>query len=1624
MKKRNFVLFLSAIVLSITSCITTPQKENESTSNKDSSFINGEEDYKKENIINNLKEQLNENNTFTFNNSSLTILSTTNEKIKMDLDGDLTFSSFSLSDYDLNCTYNYNNIKEEIKITSTPNKVTSLKHNTNMYLFNTTNEINSVYNYLNIKENVKTPKISLSSCSFSSIFEEAFSLLEESTYYFDSSINEYIFKNDYYNVNLDINYNLKSITSTSKTKDKIDVEFNFTNQTTSLNLLDDSSTNNLITTLLNYVNNSSFKAIIEAEVDDSADSRDLKFDGELNFDFTNSDLLGNNNVELSLKHYTNKDLSNDVYLRYQNSNLYFQSGNLIKGSIASSSISEMLTTFGLLADTTDFTTKVANPLNAILNNNGFYNIVSSASSLSSYNSNILKKYSLRNNVLSLTLNGEAMSMGDNDINLEIGLSKSLKLKTIKVKNLKVTDTYSLTASIRFVDFKELSSINVEDYPSYDFIPSMVSSLTSLVNNASIGGNLSLNVYNNSSLSTTQLGLGINADVGSLTDISLESVEDSDLAISNLTLNQINDGESELSSVLGNLSLDQVTYQDTVSSSKNNKSVYAKANFGNEKLYLTSQINDINALIKGIGSLTNSSSDINFKSGDMNEIIFTIKWMIDELKENEKIQRDLKHIVNDFSLTHLESFVKIINNNGFLELHINPEYLFNYEMEGYAGKNPDIAIYYNTYSNKIMGIYANISTVNNPFVSKTSIEFQYGYSAFDNTPFENVKTIVNEGYDPSDENEDETSTLSLMDEDNSSKKKKVSFMDITPIVEKYLMPSTSSDGTNKITSTNIELFNTSYSLSGNIINDNSSNAKKTTEVEGKIGLYQDAKNNYYSSGDIAIDSSKTKNDYYRIRYTLEKASTLSSEETDSIEYIDGERVYTEDNKNRHYDIKKYLDNYTLNANVNVLNEGTTPLKIYSSTNTIETLLDDVLNVNSTNIVYPYLSIIYDAIDNPMLLMSLINELTSGDYLSILKYSYFKDINFSINKIDNENTTYSVSLKLDPKILENSSSTNTYSEDEYYNISLSLNEKTVENDTSIVTTYSLNEASIYQTKGNDIINFEITNNKNNPYSFDKNNNLIEDSIITQGNSITPFNRSNADGEFVKYNSSNSNKFIDLDNVSYLLKLGINTTEMYYFCLEGNLTFHELKATILVDVSLKSAIASKYVKAEIKLYQPSKDSLTLKTAAHITIHSSSYSSNDVSSSSFKLNKNSNYVEYLTERITENEETGKEKEIAYILKTYLSTDATIYSLSSSYNDYDKNEYKLTRSTYYDKGTVQVENLSHNTPWYQSQAAVDHVWASDDECKEALTKQIDEINTNLGFNYLSSDDIKWKETTHKCYKNHSALNYDKVTTTSKIFYFDIPSTIYKYDLTKKDYSHYDYNIEITKLSQEEILGKTKVDDKSIMNILYYLLDYALIDSLENVTFLNVDVSHENLMGIIYYQVANAESSSSSNDYIGCIEEMKNIDDSNIGTFSLLFNLGKLANLEGINYIGIEVNYDKTTNLLKSIYINGKDANGSSVVENFNTLTMSFTLNVSLRNNPNISGYSYNNQMKRYDYLIKELDELNLNESYLSFEKSSTKLAGIYKMDVYYVSQSNLYKFNACDKVGGTNYYLLYGLTH
>lgn len=1436
-------------------------KEDDDSSikdNVDDNFNNEtitEEEKERETLKTLVFNNLNENNHYNIKRDSyITFISDKNVPTKIGFIGEVIFNQSNVSYSSLDLDYSYSNKVESISLINNFSINSTLKHNNNIVTFDSNSDLTYMLNYLNLNEGYKdAPTFSYNNLSLSTVFNNVFNSLfsdKETSKYttIDDSINinesSILVKNNEYSLYLDDSFNIKRIAKNNKNSKDInlpiqDLDLSLTNTYNNVSKLNENS-DNIFTTLFEYFEDSALNIDFDINVDSS---KNFHFIGDMNLDFTNSSLVNNNKFDINFLHYTNKNTANDkVYLRYENNNAYFEiyenldiyqntdnKDPFLKGRMSDTGISSLLDVVSNYTDI-DFNEYVNMPLNSLFNTTSFKEI-STTQDISSYLSSI-KSYSLKNNLLSLKIDSSVFGLPESILDIKIGLH-NLKLKTIEIKNLRVDEETTIDASLRINDLIELKPYDLSSFPSYDFLPGMIESVTSLINRKTLGGKMSFQLFdlkNNSNIGFSS-NIDLNASKLDFNNLSLDSISNFDLALTNFGISGIDETIASIMNMVKGIYV-----QD--SPLTNEKSLIVEIELLGELKFIVIPFSDINSLITTILELfSNFDTSINI---DFEKITSTINYYLDLVLENYELTQDIEYIMDNISLRPLEKFLKIDVNEKWetLEITIDPEYIFQYEMAvNDPSFSPYIKILYDTKFQELIGIYVNMATHDGNY----AFNFSYSYDDFNKSNF--VGSEINE-----DNQIYLSEIIDLIDLFTAQKNNKFDIENLPYIINAQFKP---------------ENTETIYEASGDVLVNGLTNF-----TEGNLDINQ-------------INGTFNKNLFnllFKYNLPTNQSSTKGDGSSSSTMKYDG-ITYTQDNGGN------IELNDTLVANLS-LGENLTPYKIVSptSTSSLIKIIDALKDLPEGNILYPQLSTIINALNTTFFIQFLLSE--DNKDIELISNKFFKISDVSLKK-----DIVSAKLKLNPvlllskeeglatKIPEDWDVNPDYPKAITLDVQFSKQARTNEEGKTI-NYYSLETATCKNVQlngfGSISLDFDLDENKNDGTS-----------------SILPSN-------FIDYNKENSNEFINVKDLENLLLLGLNTTNNTYFEISGTLdinlhiggVFSFILNWIKGDI-LEPVI----VNAKVQVYKKD-EALTAQTRAHLTLQRKNNQG--------YLNDETNYVEYFTER------TEDGTEICYISK-----------LKGSYIEKQTQTIKEQRSepigttlTNTEENRNEIINLIDDklgTKWSSSpyftykhestnRKKDDIIGAYSNWSEETAKSELDDLRETFNDPTLGRIDsferggffIKWTE---------YCITLDKDC-------YDLTAIIQKHEVTTREES-YAYDIETFKVTQSELLKSSSYQDSagksSIPNIIYYLLDYAMLGSP------GLFVDRSDITGLLYNQFINAEPSGTSLDLDFAKYISFEVSESD-KQYTLNIELGKLLGMEA-NLLPIKVvvgyNDDNTLSYLE-----------------------------------------------------------------------------------------------------------------
>lgn len=1465
--KRTKLIFCSFFIAltTLTSCSNNIANENTSSSNDSNKgeVLVTEKDEEKI-LKEKINESLKENYTYKLDDSSFLSLKNrnTNEKYNLNINyGNLSFKNGTTSSY--NISFENKDNTSDLLLNNVNAIFSSIKNKEDLAYIKQNNELSSLFSLANNK------KITFNNgnTSVSSLFNEVFSSINESSVIKNSATNEYKFISPSYEVIADSSsLKLKEI-KTNKENNKslnyeIDLKFNEANEVKERKLINEDNPTDFLTTLTKLFNNSNFKTIFDINIEPIKENKinnintksiDLNeksyhFKGDINFDLRNSDLLDNSKIELNLTHYTSKDLSNEISLQYKDTNVYFRSGNLIKGKIKESSVSSLIDTVSLISDDTSFSSLLINPLNNIFNNDSFLKI-SEGNISSIYNINeYLKELNIRNNVISLKIDTKLFSLPSSILSLKIGLN-NLKLKTIEIDNFKINDEAILSGSLRFIENSSFSYINEKEYPSYDFLPSFINSIYKIVDEKRFGGNLSFAITNKKDKSLLSLNTKLNASLPSFDDLTTSSFVLNSPSFSSIDSN----GNNKFSLPL---KIEKLSYQED---KNNKKSIFFDGEIGkngflplklkmNEDLLKDETLTDFISSFSSFNNSSNNSSNDFLDSLIDPSYINLINTYIDKIMNNKSLKSDLNKVINDFSLSNLESLISIYNDGDTLEIRLNTSYLFNDDLTNKGLKkenndiNDEISLFYNIKLNKLSGIYLSLNE------DDTNITLFYGYNSYSSLEF-------------------------------VSKDEEKDYLDASKVIE---------------TISSINSFTPSFSIN-NIYDIDVRNFADGINIDNaKLGINRNNEGDIYSEGMFNLNINNSTSLDFKFIYDDKEFN----DESFSLGYNDGNIIFNDPTNGI------IFPEGQLQAEIR-LNNMVSPLHLITKTSSPFNCLSQFLSISDENVLATFrdsfASILDELFNQNLPLFTLISN---KEYLELLDKNIFKDYSFVLIENMDKSKSIEVKLLINPAYLNNEDK-KIYSKDIEIYLNASLDQNNV---------ISLNNLKIDATDSSAF-------NLENFYIELKNNGKFIEENSTSSLYLLD--------SFVKYDkNTNSSDFVNLDDCINLINIGISTTEQHYFELEGVL---KINLSILgIDYDLSSAIPDKFVNAKVELIKPEGSNLYSQTRAHLTLRN--YGQNSV------IDSSDNFVEYFTERL----DLGAQgyQEICYIVKT--------------------------------RGTYIPEKI--NT--IKEQELIETIYTTDsNKVKELEQKYSEEDYIINGKEQLSSKTESWRTNKNGAYNKQKEINEKyKDNNLAKVIVnnywlfktyeveigprYDL--TVYSKPITETIPSHNEFSQTIYKVTQEELLGNGG------LNIVYYLLDLGIIEKLDTTL---VKTSHESLMAVIYNSILESDSSSSESkplDLFGCLQSFE----TSSSNFSMIFDLGNLANMDEL--LGAKINLNYSDNKLTSLLITGS-GNDNLIIDGLaGLIDVSFSLDIKLLENPS--------SMERYDNFINSIHNYEKNNSIEYYE--------------------------------------------
>lgn len=622
----------------------------------------------KEKIIQEFNNHQNSNLSFNLYNSYLSVPSTSNENIKLTLNGNCLISSNMLDSYHFDSKYEYNDGNFEYSLTSKNDEYSSINYNNKTYLIKEENDISNIISFPSTINSNYPIKSNLS--SFSTLFNKFLSLESQNTEVSKSNLG-YRFENQYCVIDTTSNFEILEVKNVSSSDYEYDLKFKNEEKysTSSFNneKLDEDSTD-VITTIIDLLKGSSLDIDFDAEIIE--ESKNLNFVGNLKVDHTSFISKENPVVDLSFKHYLNNALANDIDAYYDEDELYFRLNDTLKGKIKETSIKEIVDITSGLTDSS-FSYDLNSSLNQIINTSTFENLLNF--DVSSLNLNDIKNFEMNHSLISLDVPSSLFGINSNNyIHLEIGL-QNLKLKTILINNL-ILDGKEINASFRLNEYVGLHRIVKSSYSDYNTILPIYRNLASVIKEGNIGGNISSSIFKND----VALGFSTQFDLVFKDAIQSKDINDLKFSLQDLDINYIDSKEKSKST---SSQINSLFLLDTNNVQNKNNSFSLSINkldFLDNNIYLNVKGNKMKTSTSSLSKLFDSINTLNGNNADSSDGIDEIKEELQKLdvviyyfKNYSGIKDIIENIKNNYSFNELDKIIKIkVDEKGTYSLTFN------------------------------------------------------------------------------------------------------------------------------------------------------------------------------------------------------------------------------------------------------------------------------------------------------------------------------------------------------------------------------------------------------------------------------------------------------------------------------------------------------------------------------------------------------------------------------------------------------------------------------------------------------------------------------------------------------------------------------------------------------------------------------------------------------------------------------------------------------------------------------------------------------------------------------------------------------------------------------------------
>ncbi len=1153
MKNLKYIFALSSVFISFYVFGYNTNFNNEEKVNDNQEIEEAKEEIKinkinKKEVIEGYNNYYSNSRSFKLSNGS--IISNANKvPVSLFFNGNYEFSSNSLSSYTISTTYNYNSIIKSYDVSYGSTSFDVINYNNQTYLFNNNEELKMILSFPSTLD-ASLPVINETS-TFSSIFDNILNLNESScdVSYYDSG---YLFLNNNFKIITDNEFNLKKVESLNN--NDLIYTFNFENikiaSSNEVSKIDDSS-KDILTTFKNLLKESSFNIDIDAEI---KSSKNIKFDGNLTLDYCNSVLKNDPLILLDLKEYTDNNYSNNIKVNYEDGNIYFQLDNVLKGRINDSTISDIISVSSGLMNDSSLDYDLNKSLNEMMNTSTFESIFNL--NLSSLDSSLIKNLSINHNLISFKLDSKAFNLNNGYITFEIGLNNA-KIKTLKIKDFKYSDSNSLNVSLNFNETSSLKELNDKDsYPSYDSLLPYYKNILKIVNNSSFGGSFATSLFDNSTSSS--LGLSSNFNINFKDILSSSDINDLNVSLDNLNINYLDESDNNKESN----TLTAIFLEDTSSESKNsfnvsidnlyykNKTFFIdisnskgsnKYTLNNNSLeYLINSITKLNENKDSITSLPSTNKGFN----SISDQIKRLDYLMYVLNSNETFNKIIQNIKNNYSLFDLEKYVSITPINDNYKIEFNIYSLFDYDsniIKEFSLNNSCSIII--SSKGEILSISSNDLKIDG-ITSSISLNLK----DFDSSKVLDDSTIKKEW------NEKNSKDLDEVIERISN---------VMDSINKYNLKSSSIS--NLI---NVDFAYKDLSINGNLSTILHFNAQKSLDEK-----YLEA---YIP---IEFNDKKGSNDVNGIKLSLVYSD--KDKEESNFKNI----VY---NYSRLYKGTQAAISLNYGSNLGLRNYST--LYAYSSKESFGNIAESLSKIESTNILYSY-KIVRDIKQYASVIASLLNDNDSNTLTELAKTGIIS--NDTLIKILNSVSSTSTTLDIDLDFSSISDNENLSK----FNIKVSL-----------VLDITKDE------NGNNIYSIKSINAKDEKNEINLKLN-IEETVINRDSThamyIKQLSKDIING-FIGVGSSTIDKnanYVDMEYLACLIELGVTTTNKRYYSISGTFNIDDTinlnidSLGIDCDLSDIKPISSLTFNLKLEFYKQNEEDYTYKLKSYLGLQNDAH-------------------------------------------------------------------------------------------------------------------------------------------------------------------------------------------------------------------------------------------------------------------------------------------------------------------------------------------------------------------------------------------------------------------------------------